>query len=81
MLTQEQLGQRKELILSLSKQAREMNVPINPPFELKQRIVKIVVDQVLLNVREGWLKLDGAVRGVIPIGNTPVDKDSLMRQG
>lgn len=76
VLTQEQLEQRKKEVIALSKQIQAMNIPLDPPFELKQRIIKLVVDRIVLHVREGWLQVDGAIRGVFPIGNTPVDRDN-----
>lgn len=71
VLTQEQLAQRKEEIIAFSKLAKAMNIPLDPPFELKQRIIKLVVDHIFLNVREGWLKVEGGIRGIFPIENTP----------
>lgn len=71
VMTPEQLEQRKTAILEMSRQMQSQNIPIDPPFEIKQRIIKLVVDEIVLNVTEGWLKLDGTIRGAFTIENTP----------
>lgn len=63
VLSPEQLEERKHIILAMSKRIQEEHLPIDPPFEVKQRIIKLVVDEITLNVRDGWLELRGALRG------------------
>lgn len=58
-------------MLTLSAQVKEQNLPIDPPLELKQRILKMVIDEIILDMTQGWLQMHGAVRGTFPIGNTP----------
>jgi site-specific DNA recombinase len=70
VLTQEQLEQRKTAILEMSAQMQQRNIPIDPPFEVKRQIIKLVVDEIILNVNEGWLELHGAVRGEFTIAST-----------
>jgi site-specific DNA recombinase len=70
VMTPEQLERRKADVIALSKQLQAEQIPIDPPFELKQRIIKLIVDEILLNVSEGWLLLTGAIRGRFPIVNT-----------
>ncbi len=72
VLTPEQLEERKDAILAMSMQMKEEELPIDPPFELKQRIIKLVVNEITLSVEEGWLKLDGAIRGTYAIESNPV---------
>lgn len=72
VMTAEQVEQRKQTVLAMSEQMHAQNIPIDPPFEIKQRIVRLVVDEIVLNVKEGWLKLDGAIRGAFTIENTSV---------
>jgi site-specific DNA recombinase len=69
VLTPEQLEQHKEQILSLAERFQAENFNIDPPFEIKQRIIKLLVDRIVLNVREGWFRLEGAVGGTFPIVN------------
>lgn len=80
VLTPEQLEERKKTVLSISEQIKSQNIPVDPPFELKQRIIKLVVDKIVLNVSEGWLQLDGAIHRVILIENTLADMDSLRQR-
>jgi hypothetical protein len=72
LLSPEQLQERKEMVLRLSRELQEQNIPIDPPFDIKQRILKLVVDEIQLNVSEGWLQLNGAIHGQFPIVSTPV---------
>jgi hypothetical protein len=57
------LEQRKSAIIALSAQLKAEHMPIDPPFELKQRIIKLVVDEIVLNVPEGSLELTGSISG------------------
>ncbi len=70
VMTREQLEQRKAAVLAMSRQIQAQGIPVDPPFELKQRIIKLVVDNIVLDVGKGWLQLDGAIRGVFMIGTT-----------
>ncbi len=70
VMTPEQLEQRKQTVLAMSEQMHAQNIPLDPPFELKQRIIRLVVDEIILNMTDGWLKLNGAIRGTFPIVNT-----------
>lgn len=75
VLTPDQLDQRKRMILAMSEQMRAQNIPVDAPFALKQRIIKLVVDAIVLDVSNGWLTLTGAIRGMFPIVNIPADRD------
>ncbi len=77
VLTPEQLEERKNAVLAMSQQMQAQNIPIDPPFEVKQQIIKLVVDKVILNVPEKRLELQGAIRGSYPIAVTRKDMDSL----
>lgn len=79
VLTPEELAQRKTAVLSLAEQIQATGIPIDPPFEVKQRIIKMIVDEIVLNVEEGWFTLDGRVRGMYPIASTPAGTDSSPR--
>ncbi|MEO8396351.1 MAG: recombinase family protein [Chloroflexota bacterium] len=70
VVTPEQLEQRKQIVLAMSEQMHSQNIPLDPPFELKQRIIRLMVDEITVNMTEGWLKLNGALRGMYPIVNT-----------
>jgi hypothetical protein len=33
------------------------------PFEVRQRIIKTIVDKITLNANEGWFELEGVISG------------------
>jgi site-specific DNA recombinase len=63
VITKEELEERKNLILSVAQNARESGLAMDAPFEVKQRIIKLVVDKVVLNVNEDWFRIEGVIRG------------------
>lgn len=67
LMTKDQLEERKQTVLAMSEQIQAQNIPVDPPFELKQRIIRLVVDEIVLNMTEGRLTLNGAIRGNFPI--------------
>lgn len=76
VITPEQLESRKTEMLALSEQIRELRIPLDPPFEVKQRILKLLVDTITLDVSEGWFTIEGKIqRGIFPIVSTPADTD------
>ena len=83
--TEEDFEERKRLILAMAAHAKESGLAANAPFEIKQRIVKLLVDKVVLNVSEGWLRIEG----VVPqkqslngsIENIPAGRDTWPQQG
>ncbi len=48
----------------MAEQLRELNYSIEPTFEQKQRIIRLLVDEVTVDVPAGTFKLQGLVRGV-----------------
>jgi site-specific DNA recombinase len=70
----EQFEAQRELVLEFSARLRAMNAHVNPPFELKQRILKMTVDKIILNKRERWFRLEGVVRGTFDIANSFTSK-------
>lgn len=75
-ITQEQFEAQKAELLALSEHLRTTGTLIDPPFELKRRILKLTVDTVLVNQREGWFTLIGAITPSIPLKQYPLDSVS-----
>jgi site-specific DNA recombinase len=73
--TRQQFEEEKSLILDFADQMRSLNSHLNPPFDVKQRVIKMTVNRIVLNVRAKCFTLQGKVRGNYPIVKTPVDKD------
>jgi site-specific DNA recombinase len=78
--TVEQLEARQALILQISERIQAERILVDPPFELKQRIIRLVVDDILLDIKNGWIKVEGAIRGTFPIVNSPVNADTMATQ-
>lgn len=71
VLTPEQLQARKTDLVAMSGRIVAMGIPVDPPFELKQRIIRQLVDLITLNAREKWFTIEGAIRGEFAIGVAP----------
>ena len=74
---------RRALLRTLSRDATAMGIALAAPFELKQRIIKLLVDKITLNVRERWFHIQGALPpmlssngqpGQMQIRNIPADR-------
>ncbi len=62
-MTREDFQGRKRLILAVADQALKSGLVMDAPFDIKQRVIKLVVDKIVLSVNEGWFRMDGMVRG------------------
>ena len=62
-MTREDFQGRKRLVLAIADQALKSGLISDAPFDVKQRVIKLVVDKIVLNVNEGWFRIDGVVRG------------------
>lgn len=87
VVTREKLELNKQRILKQSQLLREQNLAPDPPFETKQTILKLVVDQIKLNVNEGWFDIEGIIPGryyvdtaQATIVSTSKGRDSLPRR-
>jgi len=59
----EQLEERKQEILAICQNAGKSGLVFDAPFELRQRIIRTIVDKITLNANEGWFELEGVVTG------------------
>ncbi|MBK8028812.1 MAG: recombinase family protein [Chloroflexi bacterium] len=75
----EQVEERKRSILNMSSALQQANIKLDPPFELKQRILRLVIDKIVLDVKNGRLELDGAINGVFTIVNTHMGRGCARR--
>ena len=69
-----QFEAQKQTILDFSAKLQSVDVSVEPPFEVKQRILKMTVHQIIFNQREKWFRLEGMIRGEYVIENKPVYK-------
>jgi site-specific DNA recombinase len=63
LMTQERYEQGVAEILETVAIANQIPMGKEIPFEIRQKIVKTAVDRVLLNVNEGWFRLEGVIQG------------------
>ncbi len=75
-ITQEQFEMQKAELLAMSEHLRNTGTLLDPPFELKRRILKLTVDVIHLNQREGWFTLTGAITPSIPSVQFPIESVS-----
>jgi hypothetical protein len=64
LMSPEEFEDRKRFILALSEKAVNSGLVMNAPFEVKQRLIKTVVDKITLNTNEGWFSLEGVISGL-----------------
>ena len=67
VITPEQVEARTRELLAFAEEIRAAALPIDPPFALKQKIIKMLVNEIVLHVRDGWFALEGALSGVYPL--------------
>jgi len=87
VLSREELEERKSLILSLAQQMAATGLSLDAPFEVRQQVLKLLVDQIVLDAKEGWFRIEGVIRGKYPlptshvetIESIPVDTGSSRR--
>lgn len=63
VVTQEKMELNKQRILKQSQVLKEQGLTPDPPFEVKQTILKLVVDRIKLNVDEEWFDIEGIIPG------------------
>jgi site-specific DNA recombinase len=79
VLTKEQLESRKQAVLAMSERIKQENLPVDPPFELKQKIIKLVIDKVIVDVPNDWIRVEGAIQGKYSIETALVGMDCGRR--
>lgn len=72
--SEEEIESRKAFILSVVEKARHSNLAQDAPFDVKQRIIKLLVDKITVDVKKQEFCLEGTIRGVFnfDIVNTSV---------
>jgi site-specific DNA recombinase len=63
LMTMDQYEERKREILLICRSAIKSGLAMDAPFEVKQHVLKTIVDKITLNVNEGWFELEGVIRG------------------
>ena len=81
IMTQEEFNQRRQMVTDFVERMRSDLCSMDVPFEVKRRIVKMIVDEIELNVNERWFKIKGVLKGTFSLDGerfvtTPVGRDS-----
>jgi hypothetical protein len=75
MLTEENIAARKEQVLQVSQQARELGVSVDTAEEQKRRIIHTVIERIVINTIEGWFEIFGLINGTWSIPSDKGDGD------
>lgn len=81
-VTKDQIELDKALLRTVSQQMRESGITLDAPYELKKRILQMVVDKIIVDSADQTFELQGQIRGSFrltsdgAIVGTPADMDS-----
>jgi len=67
MISYEQYMSVRQFILDLAEQAKSQGISPESSFEVKRKYIKIVVDRIIVNMREGWFRIEGICGATVPI--------------
>lgn len=63
LMLPEQFEEKKQEIVLICENARQSGLMFDAPFEIRQRIIKTIVDRITLNANEGWFEMEGVISG------------------
>lgn len=81
LVSRDEIEEQRTLIIAVAEQVQKLGITLEAPFELKRRIIAIIVDKITLNVDENWLLLEGAVPGTFSLDNTIESVPGPKRHG
>lgn len=70
LMTPEEIERQKQHILSLCEYAVQYNQFKNISYDEKKRILKLMIDRIVLNVEEKWMRIEGAFSRHIVLQST-----------
>lgn len=84
LISREEFEEKKRQILALSEQVRMGTRELDLPFEDKRRLLRLLVDEVQLDVNNGQFTLLGALKGSYPLksdtfASIPADRGSCCQ--
>jgi hypothetical protein len=85
LLSAEELEEKKSLVLAVAEHAQQAGLTLDAPFEFRQRMLKLLVDKITLDVNGGWFRIEGEIPGRhplfddVPIESIPADSGSSHR--
>jgi site-specific DNA recombinase len=63
IISAEQIEARKRIILQAAQLAKTNGIKMDAPFELKQKIIRTVIDRVFVDIAEGRITVEGYING------------------
>jgi site-specific DNA recombinase len=84
IISQEEFNQRRQIVTDFVDRMRSDLCSMDVPFEMKRRIVKMIVDDIEVNVNERWFRIKGVLKGTFSLDdvafvNTPVGRGLARR--
>jgi site-specific DNA recombinase len=81
IVSEEDIQERKQMLSDVADRVRCKLHSMDIPFEIKRRVVRMLIDHIEMNVNEGWFTIYGILRGTFSIDtgefvNTPGDMGS-----
>jgi hypothetical protein len=71
----------KALILAFASQAQNIGLMADAPFDFKRRVLKLLVDKIIVNVRERWFRMEGHISGEWPIDEPGKETNKPLLDG
>lgn len=82
IMSQAQFEEQKQFILTISERIRESGIAVEAPFEIKKRIIKTIVDRIVLDTRGRWFRIEGALPATYGLdGNVLHNSDESENNG
>ena len=66
-ITKEKYAEKKQVILDLCENAKNNGIANDVPFEIKQKVIKSVVDKIILDAKNNTFNLEGVITATFPI--------------
>jgi len=63
LISPRQFEERRQEILAICQNAKNSGLVFDTPLEVRQRIIRTIVDKITLNANEGWFELEGVING------------------
>ncbi len=81
VITREKLEVNKQRVLEQSRRFKEQGITPDAPFEIKQTILKLIVDEISLNVDEGYYDMIGVIPGRFYVDDSSAIAGTSMDRG
>ena len=84
-VSRQDVERKRSLVMAFAKQLIDSGATMDAPFEIKQRILQLLVDEIKVNQEEGWAEIEGVIPTTVDsdehIVSTPMDTGSSRQSG